>query len=59
MIELLLVKILAHSNNLVTVGILILLGLALRLTLQMFGRDTVVPSKGDSLMLEKFLNTDD
>jgi hypothetical protein len=23
------------------------------------GRDTVVPSKGDSLMLEKFLNTDD
>ena len=23
------------------------------------GRDTAVPSKGDSLMLEKFLNTDD
>ena len=23
------------------------------------GRDTVVPSKGDSFMLEKFLNTDD
>ena len=38
MIELLLVKILAHSDKFVTVGILILLGLALRLMLQMFGQ---------------------
>ena len=38
MIELLLVKILAHSDKLVIVGILILLGLALRLMLQMFGQ---------------------
>ena len=38
MIELLLVKILAHSDKFATVGILILLGLALRLMLQMFGQ---------------------
>jgi hypothetical protein len=38
MIELLLVKTLAHSDKLVAVGILILLGLALRLMLQMFGQ---------------------
>ena len=38
MIELLLVKTLAHSDKFVAVGMLILLGLALRFMLQMFGQ---------------------
>jgi hypothetical protein len=38
MIELLLVKVLANSDKLVALAILILLGIALRVTLQMFGQ---------------------
>ena len=41
MIELLLAKILAHSDKLVPVAMLILFGLVLRVTLQMFGQNWI------------------